>query len=100
MSAYVIDELNIPIEYVTTDGVHHIFIPMSQRTAIEITQESDPEEYQKDVDGITDPNLHRRIFDEDESITDVTTFTIRGKNSYRYIYNNTHDEDSETEEIP
>lgn len=104
MSTYTIDELNEPIEYVTTDGVHHYLIPVSQRNAVEFTQESDPVEYQKDVNGVTDPNLHRRVFENEdpqpEEIEPEIAFMVRDKNSYRTTYYNTHDEDSETEEIP
>jgi len=97
MSAYNINDFADPIEYVTTDGVHHFLVPVSQMGATLVTQESDPEEYQKDMDGVTDPNLHRRIDTESE---DSYSLVIRKLHSYRTRTYTTHDEDSETCEIP
>ena len=67
---------------------------------------TDPE-YEKDmVDGITDPNLHRRI-DEDLTVLqpeqvekDTHSILIGGTNSFRSTEHYYHDEESTTSEVP
>lgn len=94
-------DINEPIEYITTDGIHHVLYPVSQKVATKVTSETDPDEYDKDVvDGVTDPNLHRRI---DQDVEDQYTLLIHSKHSYRTLRNSLHDEDAETlanEECP
>ena len=65
------------------------------------------EEERKDLeDGITKPNLHRRIdnestpLDEGEIKPDTYDLTVQGVSSYRTTKSEYHDEDSETSEIP
>ena len=65
------------------------------------------EEERKDlVDGITKPNLHRRIdnestpLDEGEIKPDTYELTVQGVSSYRTTTHTIHDEESETSEIP
>ena len=92
MSDYNLSDLNA-IEYVTSDGVHHVLLPVSQRIATEATTE----DIEKDELGITDPNLHRRIDNEAESDYSLGVKTLH---SYRTRIGKEHDEDSETCEIP
>ena len=65
-----------------------------------------PEDIEKDTQGITEPNLHRRI-DEDradrmkgEVEKDHYTLSVQAVNSYRTTKHNTHDEESTVSEIP
>ena len=69
--------------------------------------EPDSEEERKDLeDGITKPNLHRRIDNEDtpkqegEVAPDTYNLTVCGVNSYRTTTHTIHDEDSDSSEIP
>ena len=61
------------------------------------------EDLEKDVFGITDPNLHRRIDDEatplhpGETIPDSYTLSVGGVNSYRTADHHVHDESSDSE---
>lgn len=88
-----INSMDEPIPYVDSAGVTHYFQPISQRVARKAT----PEDIEKDEEGITDPNLHRRIATD---TTSTYTLTIRSKYSYRTTKLNLHDEESETSEIP
>lgn len=56
------------------------------------------EEAEKDADGFTNPNLHRRL----SSDTGVHSYFVGlyGTNSYRYVYTPEHDEESDESEIP
>lgn len=63
------------------------------------------EELAKDELGFTNPNLHRRIdpqqpTDPEEVLPRGYMFAIENGTSYRTTIINTHDEDSETSEIP
>lgn len=64
------------------------------------------EDIVKDVNGITNPNLHRRVDaaepekDSDEYKPRDYSFTVHNLNSYRTTTINHHDEESETCEIP
>ena len=58
----------------------------------------DSEEKEKDAFGITNPNLHRRLSDDTEA-RDIK-IAVYGRNSYRYISEQVHDEESTTSEIP
>lgn len=65
------------------------------------------EEERKDLeDGITKPNLHRRIdnestpLQEGEVAPDRYDLTVCGVNSYRTTTHTIHDEDSDSSEIP
>ena len=59
-----------------------------------------------DMGGITHPNLHRRIDNEDtpeeqgEVKPDRYKITVSAVNSYRTTIHTTHDEESTTSEIP
>ena len=59
-----------------------------------------------DVAGITYPNLHRRIdnedtpIEDDEVAPDTYDITVKGVNSYRTTNHTVHDEASTTSEIP
>lgn len=57
-----------------------------------------PEDIQKDEEGVTDPNLHRRIRSGNSS----TEFTlcVQSVNSYRTKKKNIHKEGSTTSEVP
>ena len=93
-------DINEPIEYTDTEGNVHTFQPVSQMIAEEVTPESDPVEYQKDVDGVTNPNLHRRI---DSEKTDEYTLVVRSKHSYRTVRRSDvsqQTEDQVDQEIP
>lgn len=67
---------------------------------------ADEDALEKDEIGYTHPNLHRRIDpqepspDSGEVAPREYRLNIYGKNSYRTTVINTHDEDSETSEIP
>ena len=64
-------------------------------------------EERKDLeDGVTNPNLHRRIdnectpIDEGELKPDTYELTVQGVSSYRTVRSEYHDEESDTSEIP
>lgn len=63
-------------------------------------------EEQKDEQGITKPNLHRRIDNESTPLSpeevkpDTYELSVGGVSSYRTTTHTIHDEDSETSEIP
>lgn len=65
------------------------------------------EEERKDLeDGITKPNLHRRIDNESTPLSpeevkpDTYELSVGGVSSYRTTTHTIHDEDSDTSEIP
>lgn len=65
------------------------------------------EEEQKDLeDGITKPNLHRRIDNESTPLSpeevkpDTYELSVGGVSSYRTTTHTIHDEDSDSSEIP
>lgn len=64
------------------------------------------DEAQKDADGVTKPNLHRRIDQDlselqpDQVSPDTYSLLVAGTDSYRNIKHYYHDEDSTTSEIP
>lgn len=64
------------------------------------------EEEQKDEQGITKPNLHRRIDNESTPLSpeevkpDTYELSVGGVSSYRTTAHTIHDEDSETSEVP
>lgn len=65
-----------------------------------------PKDIAKDRQGITNPDLHRRI-DEDQADRmrgevekDRYTLSVQAVNSYRTTEHTTHDEDSTTSEVP
>lgn len=67
---------------------------------------ADAEDIQRDDNGFTNPNLHRRI-NPQEPAPDSGEVAPRGyelgiysTDSYRTVFINTHDEESETSEIP
>jgi hypothetical protein len=69
--------------------------------------EPDSEEERKDlVDGITKPNLHRRIDNESTPLSpeevkpDTYELSVGGVSSYRTTTHTIHDEESTTTEIP
>lgn len=55
-------------------------------------------EAQRDAIGYTHPNLHRRVSDDTEYRT--VNVAVYGLNSYRYVEVSSHDEESQTCEIP
>lgn len=69
--------------------------PMAQGDMTQIT-DPDSVEYKRDVIGFTHPNLHKRM----DSENDIYTIRVHGLNAYRYEDTSTHDEESETSEIP
>lgn len=64
------------------------------------------EDIEKDEEGITKPNFHRRIDEDltvlqpDEVAKDTYSLQVSGLNSYRNTEHYYHDEDSTTSEIP
>lgn len=64
------------------------------------------EDLEKDAEGITKPNLHRRIDDDlselepGEVAKDSHSLQVSGVNSYRSVEHYYHDEESTTSEIP
>ena len=59
-----------------------------------------PEDIERDNEGITAPNLHRRIDEDLEDNKKEHTLLVAGVNSYRNTKSCTHDEDSNISEIP
>lgn len=59
---------------------------------------ADAEAVNKDTDGFTNPNLHRRTYTP--AINTEYSFGIYGLNSFRTTEFVTHDEESTTSEIP
>lgn len=66
---------------------------------------ADTEALQKDLQGFTHPNLHRRVrtnrpIREDEYAQRGYEFEVRGVDSYRTTHSFVHDEESTTKESP
>ena len=80
------------------DSILEIKMPSPMGQGLWTQIPSGSEEEAKDVDGFTNPNLHRRL----DSDTNGVTYSvgIYGTNSYRYVYIPEHDEESTTSEIP
>ena len=77
------------------------FIQMTQGPAVL----ADAEALQKDENGFTHPNLHRRIkvdrpLGEDEHLPREYALAVYGVDSYRTTESFVHDEESTTEETP
>lgn len=81
------------INYTTTDGQTHTLVFMGQGVA----KIADADDIAKDEHGFTNPNLHRRINNQDDK---SYTIGIYGLNSYRTTKTVTHNEDSTTTEVP
>lgn len=64
------------------------------------------QDLEKDVNGITNPNLHRRIDNQDtpkedkEIESDTYIVSVNAVNSFRTTKHTVHDEESDESEIP
>lgn len=91
--------------YLLREDKVFVFIPTGQNNAVKASDE----DLQRDKNGFTNPYLHRRINepsvltaeDTEQGIVDYNyKLGIYGTNSYRTTEIITHDEESETSEIP
>ena len=84
------------------DDIRMENIPLAQGPAKPATAD----DLVKDAEGVTYPNLHRRIdnestpLEEGEVSPDTYSLVVQAVNSYRNTKHTVHDEESTTSEIP